>query len=158
MDLRFHSAVLFTQEIRQLKEFYEIFLGQVPEEDYGNCVIFKGGFTIWKLEKEYPVSRELGYRYDHLGNRNMELCFETDTFGTVVEHILSADLRILHNVTEEEWGQYTIRFFDPEGNLVEIGESPRCFVGRMASSGMDIDAIAMKTGLAEPLVTRLLKA
>ncbi len=157
MDLRFHSTVIFTQELKQLRDFYEIFLGQQVEEDFGNCVVFKGGFTIWKLEKEYPVSQELGYRYDHLGNRNLELCFETDTFGKMVEHILSVDLRILHNVTEEKWGQYTIRFFDPEGNLVEVGESMHCFVNRMVDSGMDIDAVARKTGLSEQLVTRLLK-
>ncbi len=157
MDLRFHSSVIFTQDIKQLKEFYEVFLGQLPENDLGGYVVFKGGFTIWQLEKDFPVSQELGYRYDHLGNRNMELCFETDTFGQVVEHILSADIRILHNVREEKWGQYTIRFFDPEGNLVEIGETIHCFVNRMADSGMDIDAIAIKTGLPEQLITKLMK-
>ena len=68
-----------------------------------------------------------------------------------------SDVRILHNLEEEEWGQYTIRFYDPEGNLVEIGESYRCMLSRMKNDGMTVNQIAKKTGLKKNMVEHFLE-
>jgi len=156
MDIRFHSSVIFCNDLQKQQEFYEKFLGQKIVRDLGGCLVFEGGFTLWRLEEEFPVSSEMGYTYEPIGNRNLELYFETGTFEDAVENILTGDLRMLHNVTEEKWGQYTIRFYDPEGNLVEIGESMKCMVARMRGSGMDAHAIAEKTGLDHDYVDHLL--
>ena len=156
MDLQFNSSVLFCNDLQQQREFYEIFLNQEVELDMGSCIIFKNKFSLWKLTEEFPISKELGYTYEHLGNRNLEMCFETENFEDAVEKVLLSELRILHNVEEERWGQYTIRFYDPEGNLVEIGESMKCFVQRMKTSGMDVKQIAKKSGLDVAYLEKLI--
>lgn len=147
MDLKFHSSVIFCNNLKEQRDFYEKFLNQKLEQDLGGCLVFNNGFTLWQLDQSYPISRELGYTYEPIGNRNLELCFETETFEDAVEHVLMSDLRILHNVAEEEWGQYTIRFYDPEGNLVEIGETLGCMVRRMSEDGKTGEEIAALTGL-----------
>lgn len=157
MDVNFHSSVVFCNDLPKQREFYEKFLGQQVKQDLGGCVVFQNGFTLWQLEEKYPISRELGYTYEPIGNRNLELCFETAAIEDAVEKVLLSDLRILHNLEEEEWGQYTIRFYDPEGNLVEIGESLRTMVKRMQQSGMGIDEIAEKSGLQKRMVENLLE-
>lgn len=157
MELHFHSSVVFCSDLEKQREFYEKFLGQTVKQDLGACLVFSNGFTLWKLNDDYPVSRELGYTYEPIGNRNLELCFETEKLEEAVEKVLLADLRILHNLEEEEWGQYTIRFYDPEGNLVEIGESLRAMVTRMKNDGMKIAAIVEKTGLQKSMVENLLE-
>jgi len=157
MDVNFHSSVVFCNDLQMQREFYEKFLGQKVKQDLGGCVVFQNGFTLWQLEEKYPISRELGYTYEPIGNRNLELCFETEAIEDAVEKVLLSDLRILHNLEEEEWGQYTIRFYDPEGNLVEIGESLRTMVKRMQQSGMGVDAIRKKSGLQKRMVENLLE-
>jgi catechol 2,3-dioxygenase-like lactoylglutathione lyase family enzyme len=157
MDLQFDSSVIFCSDLKLQREFYETFLNQEVEMDLGLCLIFKSHFSLWQLTDDFPISRELGYTYEHLGNRNLEMCFKTDNFEDAVEKVLLSELRILHNVEEEQWGQYTIRFYDPEGNLVEIGESMNCFVKRMHNSGMDEKQIAEKTGLKAENITEILK-
>ncbi len=156
MDLQFHSSVLFCNNLQKQREFYEIFLNQEVANDIGKCIMFKSKFSLWQLDDSFPIAKELGYTYEHIGNRNLELCFETDHFEDSVEKVILSDCRILHNVEEEEWGQYTIRFYDPEGNLVEIGESMKCFVNRMHDGGMDIKKIEKKTGLHSELISGLL--
>jgi catechol 2,3-dioxygenase-like lactoylglutathione lyase family enzyme len=156
MKINYHSAVLFCSELEKQRTFYEKFLGQRIVQDLGSCLVFENGFTLWKLDKDYPVSKELGYSYEPIGNRNLELCFETEHFGDAVEKVLVSDLRMLHNVEEEEWGQYTIRFYDPEGNLVEIGESLKCMVQRMHSGGMSIHEINQRSGLEASFIDELL--
>ncbi len=157
MDLQFDSSVIFCSDLKLQREFYETFLNQEVEMDLGLCLIFKSHFSLWQLTEEFPISRELGYTYEHIGNRNLEMCFKTDNFEDAVEKVLLSELRILHNVEEEQWGQYTIRFYDPEGNLVEIGESMSCYIKRMHNSGMDEKKIVEKTGLKTEIVTEFLK-
>ena len=48
-------------------------------------------------------------------------------------------------VTEETWGQLTIRFYDPENNLIEIGETIPCFVKRFYNQGMTIEEVSQRT-------------
>ena len=156
MNIKFHSSVIFCSDLEKQREFYEKFLGQKVEQDLGRCIVFEGGLTLWKPDKEYPLAKELGYTYEPIGNRNLEICFETEDFADAVENVLMGDLRLLHNVVEESWGQYTIRFYDPEGNLLEIGENLKCMALRMRNSGMDTDQIAGKTGLDNGYVEHLL--
>jgi catechol 2,3-dioxygenase-like lactoylglutathione lyase family enzyme len=157
MDVHFHSSVIFCNNLQKQREFYEKFLGQSVKQDLGGCVVFQHGFTLWQLDEKYPISRELGYTYEAIGNRNLELCFETASIEDAVEKVLLSDLRILHNLEEEEWGQYTIRFYDPEGNLLEIGESMHAMVKRMLQTGMNTEAIAQKTGMGKNMVENLLE-
>lgn len=156
MDIEFDSSVLFCSDVKLQRDFYENFLGQEVELDMDTCIVFKNNFTLWQLTEDYPISKELGYTYEHIGNRNLEMCFKTDNFEDAIEKVLMSDLRILHNVEEERWGQYTIRFYDPEGNLVEIGESIPCFIRRMKSEGLNTQQIAEKTGLDNAFVEEVI--
>lgn len=156
MDLQFHSSVLFCHDVHKQKEFYMQFLGHDVKMDLGNCVVLGNHLTLWQISDANPIAGELGYTYEPIGNRNLELSYESDAFGDAVEKVLMSDLRILHNVEEEPWGQYTIRFYDPEGNLVEIGESMRTMAIRMKDEGMTLDDIVEKTGLEKSYVEELL--
>jgi hypothetical protein len=59
-------------------------------------------------------------------------------------------------LTEESWGQRTIRFFDPENNLIEVGESLEALVKRLHSSGMKLNDIEKKTSLPMDMITGFL--
>ena len=98
--------------------------------DLGNCIIFKNGISLWKLTEDYLIAKKLGKTYNPEGNKNLELCFETDDYESVVAKLKNQDLKYLHETTEERWGQKTMRFYDPENNLIEIGETIPCFVKR----------------------------
>ena len=56
-------------------------------------------------------------------------------------------MTFLHDTRLESWGQYTVRFFDPDGNLVEVGESIPCFVKRLYQEGLSIEDVAAKTSV-----------
>jgi catechol 2,3-dioxygenase-like lactoylglutathione lyase family enzyme len=157
MSIDFHSTVVFCNDLKEQRDFYEKFLGQKVEHDLGVCIVFEKGFTLWKLKSEYPISKELGYTYEPIGNRNFELSFTTELFGDAVEKVLLSELRILHNVVEETWGQYTIRFYDPEGNLVEIGETLKCMAMRMREDGKSIEEIVDRSSLPKEYVVGLFK-
>ncbi len=141
-----------TDDFDKMKNFYHEILKQEIEVDFGSCIGFKNGLSIWKLNKDFTISQKLGRTYDKAGNKNLEICFETDNFDEVINELNKIDLIYLHNIIEEVWGQRTIRFFDPENNLVEIGEAIHCFVKRFYNQGMTIEEVAQRTSVPINLV------
>ena len=155
MEIKFHSTVIMIEDFEQMKSFYQNILQQKIEFDFGNCVGFSNGLSLWKLKEEYPIAKKLGRTFDNSGNKNLEICFETDDFEIVVENLNKYKLKYLHNETEELWGQQTIRFYDPENNLVEIGETIPCFVKRFRNQGMSEEEISKKTSVPVEMVKEI---
>ena len=145
MNIKFSSTVIITDEFDKMKDFYQNVLQQEIEIDFGNCIGFKNGFSLWKLTPDYPIAQKLGRTFDKEGNKNLELCFETDDFEEVVNNLKKYNLKYLHETTEETWGQQTIRFYDPEDNLIEIGETIPSFVKRFYNQGLSIEEVAQRT-------------
>ena len=155
MDITFSSIVIITEKFEVLTSFYKDTLLQEIQDDFGNCIMFKGGFSIWQLTDEYTIAKHLGRTFHKSGNKNIEICFESDTFAEVLESLKTKDIEYLHEAKEEMWGQKTVRFYDPEKNLVEIGESIPCFVKRFYESGMTFEEVAKRTSVPVEAVIKM---
>lgn len=156
MHIKFHSVVLITAKLNELRSFYQDVLLQEIEYDFGNCIGFKNGLSIWELKESYPIALKLGSKCFKEGNKNLEICFESDCFEESVEQLRKSNLSYLHDVLEENWGQRTIRFYDPDENLVELGESLSCFVTRYFKKGMTPEQISEKTSVPLNLVKEMI--
>ena len=49
-----------------------------------------------------------------------------------------ADVEILTPLTEYEWGQRSVRFYDPDKHIIEVGENMKVVVKRFLSSGLSV--------------------
>ena len=131
MKPRFHSIVLFVKDIERSKKFYSEVLGQEIQYDFGNNVALKSGITLWKMMPDHIISQS-GKHSKINSTKAYEIYFETDDIELVQEIIAKNHLEILHDLMEDPWGQSTIRFYDPDKNLIEVGETIEKFVSRMA--------------------------
>lgn len=156
MNINYHSTVIICRNLEIMKLFYVDVLGQEIELDLGNCVSLKKAISLWQLEELYPIAQKRGKTYDKAGNNNIELCFETEKFDSIVSNLEKEDIRYLHKTEEERWGQKTIRFYDPENNLIEIGETIPCFVRRFANKGMSAEEVSKKTSVPLEYVKNIL--
>ncbi|MDB4334988.1 hypothetical protein OAA06_01375 [bacterium] len=155
MEIKFNSTVLIVKDLSSMKSFYKDLLKLDVEVDFGNCIGFKSGFSLWKLTEDYPISKKLGRTFDDAGNKNLELCFETEDFNEVEKTLKNYNLNYLHKTTEETWGQKTIRLYDPENNLIEIGETVPCFVKRFYHQGMSTQEVSERTSVPIDWVNRI---
>jgi catechol 2,3-dioxygenase-like lactoylglutathione lyase family enzyme len=138
-----------------MKAFYQEVLQQEIDVDFGNCIGFKNGISLWKLTNDYPIAKKLGKTFDPAGNNNLEICFETNNYETVLAKLKKHDLMYLHETTEERWGQKTMRFYDPENNLIEIGETIPCFVKRFKNQGMTESEVSERTSVPLEMVKKI---
>lgn len=149
MAIKLTGAVLITDKLEEMKSFYADVIKQPIQMDLGNCVMFEGGLTIWELKEAYPAARAMGTTYHDAVNKNMEVCFETDEFDEEAAWVKQSGAALLHDIETETWGQQTLRLFDPDGNLVELGESIPCFCRRLKKTGMSVAQVAKYTGIPE---------
>ena len=156
MKPKFHSIVLFVKDIEVSKNFYTEIMGQEIQYDFGNNVALKSGITLWKMRPEHIISQS-GKHSKISSTKPFEIYFETDNLDIIQELIAKYHLEILHDLMEEPWGQRTIRFYDPDKNLIEVGETLEKFVGRMFGLGMSLEEISKKTTIPLILVKKLLR-
>ncbi len=156
MDLGNGATALFVKDIEISKRFYTDVLGLKIDMDFGKNVIFKNGFAIWEIRKNHIIPTELGLdKISDASVNRFELYFETENISRVLSILKNNNVRFLHEIHEESWGQQTIRFFDPDNHLVEIGESMKQFVGRFYDQGLSFGEISNRTGVPVEEVSRL---
>jgi catechol 2,3-dioxygenase-like lactoylglutathione lyase family enzyme len=149
----FHSPVLFVTNMELSKDFYIHLLDFTIEHDFGASVSFHQGLSLWQPGAGHVISRSQGFR-DAKGNK-FEICFETEKLEAFVEKLKTYNPEILHQVIEEPWGQKTIRFYDPDGHLIEVGESLVSFVRRFYQQGMTIEQVSQRTSVSVEAVRKM---
>jgi hypothetical protein len=103
--------------------------------------------SLWNALDSHPVTKISNSA--GAGNQRMELCFETEHFDEIYLQLKHQNLKLLHDLIEEPWGQKVIRFFDPDENLIEVGESILGFVCRLYNEGLSVQEIVAKTSVSE---------
>lgn len=49
---------------------------------------------------------------------------------------------------EHSWGQRVVRIYDPDGHMIEVGESMEYVAKRFLKDGMSVEETAAKTQMA----------
>jgi catechol 2,3-dioxygenase-like lactoylglutathione lyase family enzyme len=140
----FHSTVLFVKDIKVATSFYLRFLNFSIEHDFGKNVILSHGLSLWEISPEHIINRhpETGK-----SSNRIELYFEEEDLEELFRTLSQAGIKFMHPIQEEPWGQHTMRFFDPDNHLIEIGEPLSIFVNTMSKKGMSPAQISEKSGI-----------
>ena len=155
MKINFHSSVIFVKDMEASKDFYCNILQQEIEYDFGNNISLKNGLSIWQVPSEHSLNKSF-YRKDNT-NQALELYFETEDIDSAVKLIEKGNIKKHHELIEETWGQKTIRVYDPDHNLIEIGEKLEVFIRRMHYNGLSIHQINQKTGVPVETIKKMIE-
>lgn len=149
MDLKHCTPVLFVKDAPKSRDFYAGALGMTVVSDFGGLnYAFKEGFAIWQILDGNIIPKMLGR--EHIENAQItsrfELCFETGELDAIYRTLKENNVKFLHEINVELWGQRTIRFYDPDGHLIEVGEALPIFIRRIyEEEGQDIEATSKRT-------------
>jgi hypothetical protein len=116
-------------------------------------VTFRGAFSIHEEEHFAGLT---GVDHGEGPDRRHELYFEDDDVGAMEERLKSAGVEFVHPVREQPWKQRVLRCYDPDGHMVEVGESMEAVVRRLHGEGMTVEEIvgacSMPRGFVESVV------
>ena len=142
--MRFESPMLVVADMEASKAFYERVLGLRVEVDFGANVTLTGGIALQTLEtwRHFIGAQGDAVRF---GGLDKELYFEEDDFDAFLAHLQSVpEIRLVHPCVEHSWGQRAVRFFDPDGHVIEVGEDMRAVCRRFVESGLTPEKTAKR--------------
>jgi len=117
MQLR--NVLITVNDIEKSIRFYkELFGLQVLLDQDGNVIMSEG-----LVLQDAKIWREFLQR-DLIPKNNMtELYFEENDIEGFVKKLEESEFEIeyVNELMEHSWGQKVVRFYDPDGNLIEVG-------------------------------------
>ena len=63
----------------------------------------------------------------------------------------------MHPVYEHSWGQRVVRFYDPHGHVLEVGESMKLECRRFPDSSLGVEETAERMGVPERFVRNCMR-
>jgi catechol 2,3-dioxygenase-like lactoylglutathione lyase family enzyme len=122
MDIRLHTAIIFTRDIEASKAFYHGLLGIGIVQDSDSFVLLEGNLGLHKADVFYGYL-EKPYNGEAMGRDNLDLYFTTDELEAAEQKLRNAGVTFIHGIKKFPWGETLFRVYDPDRHIVEIGDA-----------------------------------
>ena len=141
--MKCEGFMLVVKDMETSKRFYQEVLKLSIWQDLEVYVVWEG-FSLmseahWNGYQPRPGTK---YRYE---NNVCQLYFEDEDIDAFMKHLEGFDLEIACPLTEYPWGQRSVRFYDPDRHLVEVGESMKMVIKRFLKSGLSVEETVEKS-------------
>lgn len=117
--MKLRNVLIVVKDIEKSKKYYHDLFGlELLLDNHGNMILSEGlvlqDEAIWK---EF-IGKEVVRR-----NNACELYFEESDLEAFVEKLekVYPDTIYINKLMTHSWGQQVVRFYDPDGNLIEVG-------------------------------------
>ena len=117
--MKLKNILIVVKNIEESRQFYHDLFGlELILDNDGNMILTEG--LVLQDEK---IWREFVGRDVIPENNSCELYFEESDLEGFVEKLerLYPEVRYVNRLMVHSWGQKVVRFYDPDGNLIEVG-------------------------------------
>ena len=117
--MKLRNILIAVKNIEKSRQFYHDLFGlELILDNDGNMILTEG--LVLQDEK---IWREFVGRDVIPENNSCELYFEESDLEGFVEKLerLYPEVRYVNRLMVHSWGQKVVRFYDPDGNLIEVG-------------------------------------
>lgn len=133
MKIEYRLPLIAVKSVEVSKKFYGDLFDQKVVMDFGENVTFSGGFAI---QEDFDRIAGLPEKPSFEKSYDMELYFETDDFDGFIEKMGKyPDVEYVHMPKKYDWQQRVVRIFDPDGHIIELGESMAYIAKRFLNEG-----------------------
>ena len=117
--MKLKNVLIVVKDIERARRFYHDLFGLETVVDHDGNVILTEGLVL----QEERYWKEFTGREIIPENNSSELYFEETDLEGFVKKLESRypDVRYVNRFMTHSWGQKVVRFYDPDGNLIEVG-------------------------------------
>lgn len=144
--MKYSSTLLAVKEMERSKQFYKEILDLDVTADFGANVVLSQGICLQTADSWGGFINK-GQNEIILGNNAIELYFEEDDIDSFMDKLnncKSFDIILVHPLEEASWGQRSIRFYDPDKHIIEVGETIVSVIKEFKESGMTNEEVAVR--------------
>ena len=117
--MKLRNVLIVVKDVERSKKFYHDLFGlDVILDNDGNVILTEGlvlqDEAVWKKFTGKEIIPE---------NNSCELYFEEREIEAFAARLEAYDpaVKYVNRLMTHSWGQKVIRFYDPDGNLIEVG-------------------------------------
>lgn len=143
--MKYICSLIVVESIEKSRYLFEKLLGCKVISDFGKNVAFEGSFAIH--QKEHFINLIANKQVIQKSN-NFELYFEDDEIVETEKVIATNGFEFIHKIKEQPWKQRVMRFYDYDGNIIEIGESLEHVAYRLSLENISLEEISKSTYLS----------
>lgn len=116
--MRLRNILIVVRDIERSKKFYHDLFGLERVLDNGGNMILTEGLVL----QDEKIWREFLGKDVIPENNSCELYFEEQNIEEFVEKLerLYPDIRYVNRLMTHSWGHKVVRFYDLDGNLIEV--------------------------------------
>ena len=150
---KYTGTLIAVSDMEKSRKFYHDVLGMNVAADFGAIVTLDGGIVLQTLDtwKSFIKTARVV-----LPNNAGELYFEAEDMDAFCEHLKHFDICYVHPLFVHPWGQRVIRFYDPDGHIIEVGEKLDAVILRFIEQGLSAEETAVRMDIPLNFVTACL--
>ena len=117
--MKLKNVLIVVKDINKSLEFYHDLFGlELILDNDGNMILTEGLVLQQDSYWRDFLQRDIIWR-----NNSCELYFEESDIDGFVRKLetLYPDVEYVNTLMTHSWGQQVLRFYDPDGNLIEVG-------------------------------------
>jgi len=118
-QMKYKGTLIVVKDIEKSKQYYvDLFGLKVIADNDGNIELSGGIYLQEEKYWEKFLNKETAFK-----NNSSELYFEEENIETFQEKLLKLypNTIFVNELMTHSWGQKVIRFYDLDGNLIEVG-------------------------------------
>ena len=157
MELKAGGPLFTVRDMERALAFYRDVLGLEVVHDFGANVVMTGGLSLQTLEtwSEFLDKPAEDIRF---GGNDAEMYYIADNFDTILSILKDyPQIELVCPPVEHRWGQRAVRLYDPDGHIIEIGESLNKVAKRFRDSGLNEEGVARRMDISLEYARELLK-
>lgn len=153
--MKYEGVCISVKDVSLSKKFYQDLFGLEVSQDYGINLSFGGLSLQQEFDWLVGVPKESVLEKSH----NMELYFEEDDFdGFLAKLERHGGIQYVGGgVKEAGWGQRSVRFYDLDGHIIEVGENMKMVVRRFLDSGLSMAETSRRMDVSVPDLEAILR-
>lgn len=140
--MKLKNFLIVVKDIEASKKFYKEILGLDVAVDFGENVILTEGLVLQEKKSwKHLIVKDITEK-----SNSCEIYFETHNMDIFLSKKEKSpwDVEEVNPLYERDWGQRVLRFYDPDGHIIEVAETEESVARRFLGNGLSIEAVAEK--------------
>lgn len=154
--MKFAGTLLVVRDINRSRRLYEGLLGCKVAMDLGVYVAYTNGIAL-QAEETWLSFIERDAEDIVYGANDAEIYFDEHEIESFFIRMRVFDVELIHELKEHSWGQRAVRFYDPDGHIIEVGEHMGDVARRFLGEGMTREEAARRMDIPQEMLDAFLK-
>lgn len=157
MGLKAGGPLFAVRDMERSLAFYREVLGLEVVNDFGANKVLTGGLSLQTLETwaEFLDKPVEDIRF---GGNDAEMYYVAEDFDAFLDVLKEhPETKLIRPPVEHRWGQRAVRLYDPDGHIIEVGESLNKVAKRFRDSGLSEEGVARRMDISLEYARELLK-